>query len=573
MEDPTPAQGELETSSTPAEGSLTANTKYSSAAVESSCNNDDPDPLAGGCDSCRNGIDLPPELLIIIFQAFLPIVNQTSLWQTEICKCYMKNLSLLRLVSRTWRDLLNDTPTFWTILSSTVPRIVNQTSITRSGEAPVIVHFGRSPTMILGGQGGSDEYPDGFTELVGSIRDRWKVVYVQELAARVVWEYLNSPASMIETVHLHVRYSSRPVTLDLLGGEIHNIRYLNLHSVKIPWSRSEFRGLKHLGLLNADERGLTMDVILDMLANNPDLESLKISWTAFPVSTAPFSHPIYLPHLRTLELTGLPGPRLFPLLHLIEAPHCQIIKVEAKYGPGSDEWLDKSLGFFESLLRELHKQCGGSILTVCHSYVDWRTRVIPWWGEPGFEVQIWSNSFVSLLRWVERVVDEAALEDLLMKVYISGENRFLDPEFAPVLRRLRSVAEVYAGSDPENGRETVRFLGNPDHNPIPILLSLRLLRVAYEDISAEEVLQMLRTRFAAHCNHGGPRKLPDLEVVAELAVDAQPVPIKSLPFAVITQIRSITGVKFRFNRHKEGWNRIGTCAIVWEDEEGVPKWV
>ncbi|KAG9024859.1 hypothetical protein FS837_005159, partial [Tulasnella sp. UAMH 9824] len=201
MEDPTPAPAELKTSSTPAEGSLAADTQYSSAAVESSCNNDDPNTLAGGCNPHRSRIDIPPELLIIILRASLPILNPNSLWQDQVFEMYLKAIRLLRLVSSTWRDLVDDAPSLWAVLSSTVPRRVNQTSITRSGEAPVTVYFGRSSSSAFFRRDG-DKHPDGFTELAGSIHDRWKVVWVAVLAEKDVWEYLDSPAPMIETVHL-----------------------------------------------------------------------------------------------------------------------------------------------------------------------------------------------------------------------------------------------------------------------------------------------------------------------------------------------------------------------------------
>ncbi|KAG9041321.1 hypothetical protein FS837_012420, partial [Tulasnella sp. UAMH 9824] len=543
-----------------------ANTQYSSPAVESSCNNDDPSPLAGGCNPHRNRIDVPPELLIIILQASLPILNPHSLLEYEM-EMYLKNLSLLRLVSRRWRDLVDDTPSLWPVLCSTIPRMVNQTSITRSGEAPVIVYFGSS--HITFGRGHSDEHPDGFTELVGSIRDRWKVVWVRMRAAPDAWEYLNSPAPMIEAVHLKWSYPYRPLNLELLGGETHNIRYLDLDCVRIPWSRSEFRGLKHLELSYADGEGLTMDVILDVLANSSDMEYLSINSTAFPVSAAPFLHPIHLPHLRTIKLTNLPGPRIFPLLRHIEAPHCQIIHV-IESEPGTNEWLDESIGLFEPLLREMHKRAGGSRLDVAPHSLDWRACLEPWMGnELGFNVSLRSNSFASLLRWVERVVDEADLEDLQMHIHISGETTLADPEVTSILRRLRSVTALHARSQPENGRETVRLLCNPDNPPLPILASLRLLRLDFEDMPAEELLQVLQTRSDGHCNQGGPRKLPDLKVVAELKAQARPVPSKSLPFTAITQIRSLAGVNFTFNRAATSQN--GTLAIVWDNEEGVPK--
>ncbi|KAG8954802.1 hypothetical protein FRC00_005702, partial [Tulasnella sp. 408] len=454
------------------------------------------------------------------------------------CKLYMESLYSLRLVSRTWRDILDSTPSVWVVLTSTFPLTVNQASITRSSGAPLTIHFGD--------MNDSSVQPDEFIELVGPIRDRWKVVCVDEDAVPTVWNYLTSPAPLLETVRLRTRpMSGAPRQgLELLGGETHSIRQLHLYGFIVHWDRCTFRGLKHLGLASADRYGLTMDMILNILAESPNLESLYIDLMKFPVSTSFPLHPIYLPHLRTIELMFLPGNIVFPLLRHIEAPNCQMIKIQAENVRNNDEWVGESMGSFEPLLRKMHEKSGRSQLDVSPSYVDWKTPFKRGSGKHGccsFEVQIRIFSFISLLRWIERVVNGGDLEGLEMRVYITGENRLPDPEITSILGRFRNVTEIYAYHGPENGREVVRLLSDLDDSPIPLLFSLTVLHIDYEYIAAEEILLMLRTRLTAHTNKGGRSQLPDLDVVAELAVEARPEPIKSLDFATIAQIRAIAG--------------------------------
>ncbi|KAG8954803.1 hypothetical protein FRC00_005703 [Tulasnella sp. 408] len=562
MEDRIPAQAELEVSSTPAEGSQATVTQYPPAAIESLCNND-------GIPH-RSRKDVPPELLIIIFQAFLQIVDPMSLDWKGSCKAYMEILFSLRLVSRTWRDILDNTPSVWVVLTSTVPLSVNHMSITRSGRAPLIIHFGDLD--------GSSIQPQEFTELVGPVRDRWKEVCVDEDAALTVWKYLNSPAPMLETVRLHTnrRFGMPSESLELLGGETHNIRHLDLHGSIVNWNRSTFRGLRHLRLAYVDQYGLTMDMLLDILADSPDLEYLYINSMTFPVSVTPPLLPILLPHLRTIELLFLPGNVVFPLLRHIEAPHCQRIRIQAEDVRNSNEWVNESVGLFEPLLRELHEKSGRSQLIVSPGFVDWKTPLKRGSGKHSYrnlEVQIRSASFISLLRWIERVVNGGDLEGLEMKVYITGQNTLPDPEVTSILGRLRNVTEIRAYHGPENSREVVRLLCDLDDNSIPLLFSLTLLHTDYEYIAADEMLLMLRTRITAHANNGGPGKLPGLDIVAELAVEARPEPIGSLDFAIIAQIRAIPGVRFILTRPWEVKDTAGMCAIVWDDERGGARWM
>ncbi|KAG8947673.1 hypothetical protein FRC00_008994 [Tulasnella sp. 408] len=559
---PTPLQSEL--SPTPAQGSQAAGTRCSPASVESSWDDSD-----DGIPQ-RSRIDVPPELLIIIFQAFVPIVDPMSLEWNGPCKLYMKSLFSLRRVSRTWRDILDNTPSVWVVLTSTVPLSVNHASITCSGNAPLTIHFGDL--------NGSSIQPDEFIELVGPIRDRWKEVCVDVFSAPTIWNYLASPAPMLETVRLHtLRGSGVPSQgLELLGGETRNIRQLNLRGSIINWNRSTFQGLRDLRLAYVHRYGLTMDMILDILADSPDLEHLYIESTKFPLSVAPPLLPILLLQLRTIELLFLPGDVIFPLFRHIEAPHCQRIRIQAENFGNDNEWVNQYIGLFEPFLREMHEKSGRSQLVVSPAFVDWKSPFKRGSGKHPYrslDVQIQSRSFISSLRWIERAVGGGDLEGLEMKLDLAGQNTLADPEITSILGRLRNVTEIREYFSPQTSREMVHLLCCLDDNPIPLLFSLTLLHVDYEYIAADEMLLMLRTRLTAHAHNGGLCKLPSLDIVAQLQVGSRPEPIKSLDFAIISQVRAIPGVKFKFYRHLEVKDRAGMCAIVWDDERGVARWM
>ncbi|KAG9048296.1 hypothetical protein FS837_000295 [Tulasnella sp. UAMH 9824] len=420
---------------------------------------------------------------------------------------------------------------------------------------------------------------DWFTKLVSPTRDRWKVVWLDDGFASFAWEKLTSPAPMIETVRLRPG-RGMPTSLKLLGGATHNIRHLDLFSTKIHWAPLMFRGLKHLELGSSVGDGMTTDLILDVLANSPDLEYLKISYTQMKISATPFLHPIPLLHLQSIELLFLPGNLVCHFLHHIEAPHCQVIGIQTHSIPdiNDSDFVGQSIGSFEPLLRDLHKKSGGSTFCARAGLMEWLSCITPGNGEhcyPRFIIEAKSTSFVSMLRWIGRVVDGADPEGLEVEILISDPNVLQDPEVTSTLRGLRSVTKLCAFGEDRVGQETIRLLRKLDHNHVPILPSLKLLDLTGKDAATEEVLQMVRTRVRVYPSHGSPRQLPDLEIVADTqSTPAWLMPIKSLDFYVITQIRSTAGVRLKFHRHSYStWEGGGMLAIVWDDERGEPTWM
>ncbi|KAG8910619.1 hypothetical protein FRC00_007866 [Tulasnella sp. 408] len=343
---------------------------------------------------------------------------------------------------------------------------------------------------------------------------------------------------MLETVRLQTLrgYGVPSQGLELLGGETRNIRQLNLRGSIINWNRSTFRGLRHLRLAHVEGNGLTMDGILGILADSPDLEHLSIESTTFEWSVSPPLRPILLPYLRNIELLYLPGDDIFPLLRHIEAPHCQRLRIQGNNFGNNNQWVNESMGLLKPLLREMHHKSGRSKVVVSPVFVDWKSLFKRSSGKHGYyslEVQIHSSSFISSLRWIERAADGGDLEGLQIQLYLTGQNTLADPEITSILRRLRNVTEILAYHSPQGSREVVRLLCGPDDNPIPRLFSLTLLHIDYSYTAADEILLMLRTRLTAHANNGGPGKLPPLDIVAYLAVEARPEPIKSVDFAII----------------------------------------
>lgn len=533
--------------------------------VECPGNNDTlSDPRSGECrPPQRSIIDVPPELLIVIFQLYLPKVDFISIGLQGTCRSYLKGLSALRLVARSWRDLLDLTASFWVVISSTVPWHVNHKSITRSGDALIMIHFGRFSSTDLSEEGGYRSLAR-FLQLLALTRHRWRMIWVDDYSPKAASAHLAVPASLIETVHLH-GYGG-PV--HLLGGKTHNIRHLDLYGVEIHWEQCTLRGLKTLRLWGSVGERITTDLILGLLANSPDLEDLRIKEVGIQLSATPSIPRVVLPHLHSLELRSLRTEILDLFLRHIEAPHCQEIRLLVEYELRSDTSIifGESLKSFEPALQRLHKKSGGSKFCVQGRTMYWLSRSSAGGRErrPSFEIMTLSNSFISSLRWVGRVLDNIDPEGLTVEINIDGSNALGDPEVVSILRHLRSVTEIHASSDAENSQRTLQILCDPSQNfPLPPFPSLRVLRVGYVDVSIEEILDMARARFTHPTQ--SLVNVPDLKIIVDMEDIIAPVPRRDLDFGIITQVRSIEGVtlKFRLNDAYEMGD--GMLAAVWDE--------
>ncbi|KAG8967524.1 hypothetical protein FRC05_002036 [Tulasnella sp. 425] len=366
-------------------------------------------------------------------------------------------------------------------------------------------------------------------------------------------QYLASAASLIETVRLGNVFGGRP-SFHLLGGETHSVQHLDLHSVAIHWDRSSFRKLKSLKLQGHVGESMTTDLFLEVLANNPSLEILKVTDLEIQLSETPSPPTIRLLQLRSMELKSLGFSALDHLLRHIEAPHCQEISIQGDYTPEFEE---------------LHKKNGSSKFYAGPFVTRWRSL-----GNsddsPRFDVHVYYAPFASSLRWVERVLENLDQEGLEVTLDLDGG--IGDPELMSTLRRLRCVTDICT-SNPENSRGIMDVLSDPSvpssQNAVPLLPSLRRLSVSYAHVTAEEILHMVRIRFAKSLHT--TLKVHDLEISPSNRRAIWPMPSRIFNFATITEIRSIDGVTLNmYNRSSTP--KEGELAVVWDEEKGGPTW-
>ncbi|KAG8939286.1 hypothetical protein FRC04_006726 [Tulasnella sp. 424] len=523
----------------------------------------------------RSIIDMPPEVVLIIFQSFLPSVDHKSLRRSGTCRSYMMDLCTLRLVSTSWRELLDTTASFWVVISSTFPWSVNDTNITRSCNAPLIVHFDTDPPLY---RSPTDTWHnqalERFLKLLGHTKDRWRVVWLERYSPDTVPQYLASAAAVIETVRLSDTYGSP--SFHLLGGEFETqkIQHLDLNHVLTHWDRFSFCRLKSLRLRGNVGEGITTDLLLEVLANNPSLEDLKVTDVDIQLSKTPSSPTIRFLQLQSIELRSLGPDILDRLLRHVEAPHCQEISIQGMYNPAFNFSfiLEESLRSFESVLSELHKKNGSSKFIARPGRTEWRSQSNNN-DPPRFDILAHGISLASSLRWVERVLENMDPEGLEVMLKLDRGEAMGDPEVMSTLHRLRCVTHINT-SNPENSRGIVDLLCGPDvpssQNAVPPLPSLRWLSMSYEYVTAKEILHMARARFAnsPHTTF----KVHDLEISPSSPRLMWSSPSTIFNFTTITEIRSIDGVTLHTHIIRLSVLREGMLAVVWDEEMGEPTW-
>lgn len=405
-----------------------------------------------------------------------------------------------------------------------------------------------------------------FLQLIGHTRDRWKLVWVDTCFHNIISEYFASPAPLIEMVHASDGIGE-PV--HLLGGETQNIRHLDLHEFEIRWDTSSFSRLKVLKLQGSVGETITTGLILDMLASSSELEHLKLHDVGIELSITPLSHPIRLDSIRSIELRYLEARVLDQFLRHIDAPHCEAVVIEVEYEPIVDESfiVDDSLRLFEPLFPRIHRKSGGSNFYARGRRMSWRSRkkTVNERGHPYFYIVTLSTSFISSLRFVERVLDNAGPEGLEVGIDIDGRDALQDGETVEVIRRLRSVTQIFASSRAENSQKVLQLLCNARQLSLPALPSLRVLSIRRTDGGVKELLRMARARFT-HPSQSSFR-VPNLEITVDLAGLIEVVPCRDLDFAAVTQIRSIDGVTLNFRFDQTG---DGMLAAVWDDDADGP---
>lgn len=212
---------------------------------------------------------LPVELFTFILKLCFPDGDHVRREARDMQEIYSP-----RLVSKSWKELIEDTATLWTHVSTQYPTAVIRDCLRRSNNYPLrieIRHF---------------QVPINFRnalisrlQLLQSHSYRWRSVTYNvwdglDLANRHVQEFFESPAPMLYSISATFDSSSPMPTVNVAGGQARALKHLKVHGLSLPWSSNLLRGLETLSL--GVPGTVPVDEIINLFDKSPALKRFEL---------------------------------------------------------------------------------------------------------------------------------------------------------------------------------------------------------------------------------------------------------------------------------------------------------
>ncbi|KAG8946925.1 hypothetical protein FRC04_011352 [Tulasnella sp. 424] len=195
-----------------------------------------------GCSS--PSYHLPVEVFALILKLCFPDVDHVRRETRDMQEIYS-----LRLVSKSWKELIEDTATLWTHVSTRYPTAVIRDCLRRSNNYPlrieirhvqVPIHFRNALISRL--------------QLLQSHSYRWR---------SVTYNYFRDPRLILTNADGQCRRRTGQA-----------LKHVKVHGLLLPWSSSLLRGLETLSLEVPGT--VPVDEIINLFDKNPALKSFEL---------------------------------------------------------------------------------------------------------------------------------------------------------------------------------------------------------------------------------------------------------------------------------------------------------
>ncbi|KAG8938798.1 hypothetical protein FRC00_014435, partial [Tulasnella sp. 408] len=287
---------------------------------------------------------------------------------------YLARLARLCQVCKHWKDVIDDTPSLWTVIHVLDPAVVTSTAISRSAGHPLYI--------IAAPPGPPDNVPDGLDELINTAipcSTRWRSLQVAVTSSEEALAILNAPAPLLQTLELK---SKTQIWLGSQKGEAAfqgtnpQLRRLSLYGVAIPWDSSLLRGLQHLSISELIGLAPSCKEILGILGACPGLVELELSLkNAGAVGGPKRATPFTLTELRSLSINLKPS-WILALLETIHSPSVESVSLDLNfYYSDSSDLLPKMAQHIQGLFPVVFKSQHKLLITISQStFLFWESR-------------------------------------------------------------------------------------------------------------------------------------------------------------------------------------------------------
>ncbi|KAG8910563.1 hypothetical protein FRC00_007991 [Tulasnella sp. 408] len=273
---------------------------------------------------------LPTELLIDIFGASIGKSSKR-----------FERLRTIASVAWLWNSIVKRAPGLWAVLDSHVSTELFPIILRRAGDFPLTITMQESNVIYFSLD--PDEEPEDrnttFLKMVLPKLGRWKEAgLLFESSERNLLERLENPAPLLQRCILEASGFSRVPQVDLFQGQAPRLTEMTLERVPIRWNSNVFRNLRSLWMWGIMECGPTVEEVLQYILSSPCLEYFHLSGSGLSSSTLHQDiSTVELPHLKSLNLSGLSSSSTQLLLSRIRAPALYRLIVQPNPPDASDD--------------------------------------------------------------------------------------------------------------------------------------------------------------------------------------------------------------------------------------------
>ncbi|KAG8924225.1 hypothetical protein FRC01_011784 [Tulasnella sp. 417] len=456
----------------------------------------DPDTLAPTVyDQSGPSHRLPVEILACILNFRFPEEGDFGRPQSDVAELYR-----LRMVSKLWKGLIEDTPTLWTNISTAYPTIVVQDCLRWSKNHLLRIRVFPTPSTSV-------KDLNNRLQLLQPHSHRWKTLAFSTKMGRDIdvihiKDFLESPAPMLQSIYVNLSEFTSGAEVNLAGGKAEGLKHLTLHDGLLPGSSNLLRGLETLSIRLDDT--VPEEDILNIFIKNPALRSFELTCSGAEQNNPTAFAPQPLETVATLleEVTiHVTHPHITTrILSQISLPKCKSVELSADFTAlgGDIHTLDDALAQFRTRIRETLSLGGRTtLLVLSESEFEWSSPL----EDGGFRFSFgFSEANLSqLIEWIRRL--GATLETPLeLAVSITTAQR----QTHETLGEWGEVTklEIAWMVDPDEMDEVWwphDFLGDPLVDPIGGLSwnfpNLRELDVASAEYDLLAIFGMLNKRY------------------------------------------------------------------------------
>lgn len=532
--------------------------------------------------------ELPSELLNLVLLYSLPVFNpMESCWEYDECQPYMAALFGLRYVSTLWRDLIDGTPSFWMIVSSTWSPKAIKMVLRRSGTCPLAVHHILYNDAHNGGDADEVTPSRTFLQLVNPHRSRWTSVII-ELPRELVAEFFDTPLPRLDTLKISLTDEEDavqpviPLTPDMIDG-LYSLEHVYFNYLPLQWN-DVFGRLNRLRTLSLSMlHNITAEQIIEAISLNPTLETITLASLEAEVQHQPvdwaLSNPTRacLPRLRLFS-AEVKLDLLDAILQNIQIPHdireIIIIPSPPSSRENNQQFWTKTMSPLFPTLHRMHKTTGGSSI----SLKEKGTAICTWTtvgeSDDGFELCIDNWGHTPALDWIASVVNgwESPEELPGFKFLTSSGSIGFSTTFA-ALQTIPRMTSIDIAINSKNSHLWVflEALGGATPKGPPSFPFLQSLRIRRWGLGFAKFIEVLKRRYTNHQPKGWrPRSNLQLDFTTRRPAwfeDPSPVIIHLEKAEELRELDGVESVRLGCLKGQPGM-----LAVVWNEEDGQLAW-